>query len=281
MNTYSQAIIQAARYIEQQIHEEITLDEIASQAAFSKFHFTRIFKALTKETAGDYIRKRRLTLAARELIDTDIPILQIGLHYGYSSQEAFTRAFKSFIGMSPQSYRQKGVHHVNLYKEELSPSLLEELVLQPYSVSVLEKPSFCIGGLAMEGPVTNHQISKLWNQFYDELKEHKMDPVIAVCYGYESLGDQDTSLYLAAIEVDSLDHLPEGWNGVMIPEQKYAVFSAGNIIEHIPFIMDEIYKNQLPARGLKPSLDYCFEFYDADYTANDRAHDLQIFIPIE
>ncbi|HYK75224.1 MAG TPA: helix-turn-helix domain-containing protein [Pseudoneobacillus sp.] len=282
MELYDSSILKAVEFIEKRINEELTLAELAREASFSKFHFTRIFKAITKEPVNEYIRKRRMTLAAKDLIETSIPIIQIALTYGYTSQEAFSRAFKTFIDMTPQSYRKKGVHYHNLYKEALSETLLQ-IKKQPVrqGATIIEKPSFFIGGMATNGDLDNHIISKLWNQFYEELKKQSINPETARCYGYESLDGNNTPYYLAAIEVDRLENLPDGWSKVHIPAQKYAVFTLDNVIENIAFAIEEIYKNQLRALNVKPVMNYHFEFYDEEFTAHDSRFTLQIFVPIE
>ncbi|MFB5675369.1 helix-turn-helix domain-containing protein [Paenibacillus terreus] len=271
MNLYESSILNAVAYMEERMDKEITLDEIASVAAFSKFHFTRLFKSIARESISEYIRKRRLTLAARALIETDAPILELSLCFGYSSQEAFTRAFKSYIGMSPQSYRQKGSHHHNLYKESLTDTLAK-LTKQESTcrVRIIEQPSFLIGGIALGEMLSNHAISRLWNRFYEGLAKCGIDPETAVCYGYESLDDDDSSYYVAGIPVPSLEQLPDGWTGIHVPEHKYAAFELDNIIEHIPYVLEEIYKNQLPAMNLKPVSNFSLEFYDENYSTNDK-----------
>ncbi|WP_052329688.1 helix-turn-helix domain-containing protein [Thermicanus aegyptius] len=282
MNQYDGSILKAIEYIENRIDHEIPLDEIAKVAAFSKFHFTRIFKAVTKENLNDYIRKRRLTLAARALIETDMPIQQIGFTYGYSSQEAFTRAFKQYMGISPKSYRNKGIHYHNLYKEALSEPLLYLKKRQvPYKASIIQKPSFMIGGICLSGELNHHQISVLWNRFYDELQRFSINPETVACYGYESIDETNTPYYLAAIEMDRLENLPPGWRREVIPEHKYAAFTLENVIENIPNAMEEIYQNQLPAMNLKPVQNFSIEYYEADFMANDRTYTLKFLVPVE
>jgi AraC family transcriptional regulator len=281
MDLYDSSILRAIKCIENRIKDEITLDELAREAAFSKFHFTRIFKAITKENLNEYIRKRRLTLAAKELVETNTPIIELALKSGYTSQEAFSRAFKSYTDMTPQSYRKKGVHHQNLYKEPLSETLLK-IKKQPvrFQPTIVEKAAFTIGGIKLTGSLQNHSISKLWNVFYEELHKQSINPETVSCYGFESIDETNTPYYLAAIEVDNLDHLPKGWLGEQIPEHKYAVFPLDNVIDNIPFAIEEIYKDQLQEMNVTPVMNYSFEFYDDDFVVHDCRHTLKFYIPI-
>lgn len=281
VDSYNESILKAVAYLEESIQDELTLDELAKKAAFSKFHFTRIFKAITKENVNEYIRKRRLTLAAKALIESSTPIIDLALSYGYASQEAFTRAFKSFSGLSPQSYRKKGSHHYNLYKEPLSDTMLY-LKKHPvrHQAYIIEKPAFAIGGILLKGDVNTHSISKLWNQFYEELHKQAIDPDKVSCYGYESIDETNKPYYLAAIKIADLNCMPDGWIGKYIPNQKYAVFPLDNVIENISLAIEDIYKNQLPALQVEPVGNFSFEYYEEDFIAHDSSFTVQLFVPI-
>ncbi|MCD3291782.1 helix-turn-helix transcriptional regulator, partial [Clostridium botulinum C/D] len=103
--THIQEIQTALDYIEMNLHEELTLDEISKVAGFSKFYFHRIFKREVGIALYDYIRKRRLTRAASVLLNTNTSIIDIALTYQFESQESFTRAFKSVYQLPPGRYR--------------------------------------------------------------------------------------------------------------------------------------------------------------------------------
>src|SRR5262245_7049845 len=104
---YSEPINQAIDYIENNLTEAVTLEKISAAAGYSPFHFGRLFLALIGETPGEYLRKRRLSEAARELVVSRRKILDIALDYQFQSQEAFTRAFKKRFRVSPALYRRK------------------------------------------------------------------------------------------------------------------------------------------------------------------------------
>lgn len=98
----------AISYIENNITEELTIDDIAKQAYVSPFYFQKGFSMLCGFTVGEYIRQRRLTLAGSELIATDSRIIDIALKYGYDSPDSFTRAFTRFHGVTPVAVRKDG-----------------------------------------------------------------------------------------------------------------------------------------------------------------------------
>ncbi|MGN7382161.1 helix-turn-helix domain-containing protein [Paenibacillus sp. SAFN-117] len=100
------AVKRSIRYIEEHLKGDLSLEKVADQAAFSMYHFHRMFQAYVGDTLADYIRKRRLACAAGELLSTERRILDIALEYQFESQEVFTRAFKRIYYMTPGQYRK-------------------------------------------------------------------------------------------------------------------------------------------------------------------------------
>lgn len=104
--SYVKNIQQSIDFIEQHIAEEITLDNLAKLAYFSKYHFHRMFKSTTGKTLMEYVRERRLTRATYELIYSSKRITDIAFHLGFNSQDAFDNAFKRTYGIPPKEYRK-------------------------------------------------------------------------------------------------------------------------------------------------------------------------------
>lgn len=92
-------------YIEKHLCESMKLGEIAKQSHFSEFHFHRLFHKAVGMSVMEYVKKRRLSEAAAELAETDAKITEIAFKYQFSSEEAFSRAFKKLYGASPRYYR--------------------------------------------------------------------------------------------------------------------------------------------------------------------------------
>jgi AraC family transcriptional regulator len=99
----------AMEYIETNLANNISYDQIAQKACCSTYHFQRMFPFITGISLSEYIRRRRLTLAAFELQTTDIKVIDVAMKYGYDSPEAFARAFKNLHGTIPISARDNGV----------------------------------------------------------------------------------------------------------------------------------------------------------------------------
>ncbi|MEK4800884.1 helix-turn-helix domain-containing protein [Oceanobacillus sp. FSL K6-0118] len=103
---YEGIINKTINYIEEHLHESLTMDDIAEQAGFSKFHFHRIFRTAVGMSITEYVRMRRLANASTALLYTNKRILDIAFYYHFESQEAFTRAFKKYYHLPPGQYRR-------------------------------------------------------------------------------------------------------------------------------------------------------------------------------
>lgn len=102
-------VLAADRCIKEQKNEELTLSCIAQSVGYSEFYVSRKFSEIAGMQLRDYLRGRKLAFALKDIRDTDDGILDIALRYGFSSHEAFTRAFKDSYGVTPSEYRRKPV----------------------------------------------------------------------------------------------------------------------------------------------------------------------------
>ncbi|MGB3102738.1 MAG: AraC family transcriptional regulator [Psychrobacillus psychrotolerans] len=114
---YSEITRKTVSYIESNLTENINLDSFTSVIGYSKFHLSRLFKKDTGKSIVEYIRLRRLALAATLLLETEESILTIGFLFRFQSQEAFSRAFKEVYSLPPGKYRQL-MRAVRIIKEE-------------------------------------------------------------------------------------------------------------------------------------------------------------------
>lgn len=101
----------AIRYIESHIEEKIDYTKVANIACCSLSRFQRMFTFVTDISISEYIRRRRMSLSAGELLNSDIKIIELALKYGYESPEAFTRAFQAFHGVNPTGVRKFGIYN--------------------------------------------------------------------------------------------------------------------------------------------------------------------------
>lgn len=101
-----ESIITVIDYIEAHLSEKLDLDAIADAAHYSKYHLHRMFVNEVGLTIHDYVQRRRLTEAAKLLVFSDKPIMEIALIAGYESQQAFTAVFKEMYKKTPSRYRE-------------------------------------------------------------------------------------------------------------------------------------------------------------------------------
>ena len=101
-------IIGAIDYIESHLQEKLDLETIAEALHYSKYHLHRMFTGTVGLTIQTYAQRRRLTEAAKLLIFSDEPILEIALTAGYESQQSFTDSFRAMYKKAPNQYRKKG-----------------------------------------------------------------------------------------------------------------------------------------------------------------------------
>ena len=133
----------ALDYIEENLAGEIDFNEVANRALCSTFHFQRMFFAVNGTTLGEYIRRRRLTLAAAELMSGNTRIIDIALKYGYESPSAFTKAFRNLHGVSPTEARRPGATLTSY------PRISFHIILKggtDMDYRIIEKPGFTAAG---------------------------------------------------------------------------------------------------------------------------------------
>lgn len=126
--TAQDSVQKSLTIIEKQLPEKTDISQLAADACFSKYHYQRLFHKIVGEPVMEYVKKRRLSLAALEIRESSRSILEIALKYGYQSHESFTRAFKAFHGVTPSECRKydvslfySSVLHSSHIRKERSP----------------------------------------------------------------------------------------------------------------------------------------------------------------
>lgn len=103
-------------FIERNLTEPPDIEEIAGKAALSPFYYQRIFGAVCGMTVGEYIRVRRMTLAAQELAGAGVRVIDVAVKYGYDSPDSFAKAFQRFHDIVPSQAREPGASLRSLSK---------------------------------------------------------------------------------------------------------------------------------------------------------------------
>lgn len=173
--------------IESNITENIDFSELSRKMGISLYEFRRIFSFVVGCPLSEYVRKRRLSLAACEISsDKAVSLLKISEKYGYSTEAAFSKAFRDQHGISP-AVCQRGGAPIKLFtRPKFEFSLGGRSTV---SLSVIEDGEFSIHGLVTTSPYTDTCCcDAAWNEFYDSGADGKIsgDTIYA---SYHSLGD--------------------------------------------------------------------------------------------
>lgn len=160
----------ALKFIEDNLTEEIDFKEVAKRACCSEYHFTRMFSFLAGVTLSEYIRRRRLTLAAFDLMDSSSTrVIDIAVKYGYSSPDSFTKAFQGVHGITPSEARHSGqsLKAFPRMSFQLSVTGGDEM-----NYRIEEKEAFSIVGLMKRVPIVfegvNPEIAAMWQSLNEE-----------------------------------------------------------------------------------------------------------------
>ena len=140
---WSERMNAAIDYIEDNLADEIDFNDAAKKACCSLFHFQRMFMVIIGVTPSEYARRRRLTLAARELTSANAKVIDLALKYGYDSPDSFTRAFRNVHGITPQAAREPGV------KLAAYPRVSFHIKLEggnDVEYKIVKKPAFTVAG---------------------------------------------------------------------------------------------------------------------------------------
>lgn len=205
---------QAIDYIEEHLTGTLEIEDIAQTALSSRYHFQRMFHVLTGFTVTEYIRNRRLTLAAEELAGTDCKVIDAALKYGYESPEAFAKAFQRLHGVTPSAAKKRDVKlkafsrisfHIEIKGEcELNYRLVEEL-----ESTVIGKSIVIHADPYKEIPPFGDQI---WNDgTHDRINEIVGRPARTLLYGYlYDFQENGTKRYMMGFDLPAGVEAPPG-----------------------------------------------------------------------
>jgi AraC family transcriptional regulator len=226
----------AIAYIEEHLAEEMDYEAAARAACCSVYHFQRMFSFITDIPISEYIRRRRLTLAAYELQNTPVRIIDVALKYGYDSHEAFSRAFQRLHGVPPSIARSKGVK-LKAYPRMSFHIMIKGDVEMDYRIE--EAPAGCLFGRSIEVSLKDEQYFRAINDFVGQSWQNGLRESIRQAAGYGPKGPQSTKLLGTALydfQADGSfrfmltaecpgDSVPEDFEALEVPASVWAVFS--------------------------------------------------------
>jgi len=264
-------------YIEDHLTESISVKDVAHQASVSNFYFQRMFSAFTGMNVGDYIRQRRLSLAAQELLIDDIKIIDLAYKYGYETPESFARAFRKFHGVLPKEVKK----HPNLLK--LCPRL--EIIVSvkggktmDYKITQREAFKITILIQKFKDDTSTNEIPKFWAEYWKKGYGKDVCPMLGVCL--PAAKDQKEFDYGIGAFNECVKRIPKGFVERTVPAGTWAEFAVvGAMPEAIQQTWRKIYTEWLPNSRYEIIPGYDFEVYEEGDT-HSPTYKSAIWVPV-
>lgn len=280
---YERRINRVIDYVQAHLDDDLTLERLAEVAAFSPFHFHRVFAAITGETLSDFIRRVRIERAAGALISLpETSVLDIALRYGFSSAATFARVFKAHFGMSATQWRSGGAEQwrkagakrkskpdpdrnpgQSVRKNRKAPvkrighrrpASFERIAMR---VEIREIPPYRIAYMRHFGPYgTKGAITALWTNLWRWIRSRDLlqPGMLTVGIGHDAPGivAQDKLRYDAGLIVGN-DFKPDRAVDIAnLPGGKYAVALFQGPATVITEAWGRLYTAWLPGSGYQP-----------------------------
>ena len=274
----------ALEYIEDNLSGEIHLEEAAKRACCSSFNFQRMFSFMADVSLADYIRRRRLSLAAMDLLTTEEKVIDIAVKYGYESPVSFARAFYAMHGLNPRDVRKPGG------KVKAYPRISFEITIkgaEAMNYCVKELGEFRLVGfkekISMENGENFKRIPEFWNEVcrqgrYEKMlgyNDNKELYSMGVCTNSDD--GKDFDYYIATgSDREILEDMAE----LVIPAGTYVIFECiGRMPEGQQKVWKRVFTEWFPSSGYEimdgPQLEW---YSEGDITSEEYRS--EIWIPI-
>ena len=277
----------AIDYIEDHLTEELDFNEIAKQAACSTFYFQKIFSALCDISVGDYIRRRRLTLAGRELNVTKAKVIDVALKYGYESPEAFARAFVKFHGITPSEAKLDGSKLKSFTRLSVQITMKGGHAMD---YKIVEKQMFKVLEKVETHQIVNEEnlntIPDFWARSHQDGTVTKLlsltndsSYIFGICYANYPHNANEFEYGIGA-KCDDDCIAPEGFRINEIPARTWLVFE---IVGAMPNAVQELWRKItsefFPTSDYEPTYEMDIEAYTAG-VMTDPNYKSEIWVPV-
>ena len=256
-------------FIEKNLTEELDIEDIAAKAALSPFYYQRIFGALCGVTVGEYIRVRRMTLAAQELNGKDVKVIDAAVKYGYDSPDSFSKAFQKFHGITPSQAKEPGALlrsfaplHIRITME--GGTMMEYRIVEkaPFTIVGVKKP--------FHSDSSYQEIPKFWDEWLAQGENRPIMGTFGVCLDMKG---KDFDYWIADLYFPWED-VPEGCETRVIPGSAWAQFPC--TIKTLQDTNTRIWSEWLPAlQGYSLAGDYDIEVY---LPPEEGSGDMKVYI---
>lgn len=266
-------------FIENRLAGDVSLHGIAQSVGVSEHHLARTFGAATGQSLMRYARGRRLSEAARALAAGAPDILAIALSSGYSSHEAFTRAFREQFGITPESCRAAG----SLGRMQL----LEPIRMDKSMLINLDEPrlvhhqQLLIAGFGERYIfATNEGIPRQWQRFASHIGSVPAQVGLET-YGVACNFDEEGGFeYIAGVQVSTFSALPKAFATVRIRPQRYAVFKHREHVSMLRRSHYTIWNKWLPDSSMEMTDAPNFERYGKEFDPMTGTGPIEVWMPV-
>lgn len=275
---WTRTLNKAIEYIENNIMEDLTCEDVAEHIYLSGFHFHRTFTLLTGMTLGEYIRNRRLSLAAQELLLEKVKVIDVALKYGYQTPESFSKAFSKFHGVMPSQVKKEGTvlksfHRLNLIIKLEGGNSME--------YKIVNKDAFEVVALTkmFEDDTSKTEIPKFWDEYFAAGYGDKVCGAMGICYS--EMNNSSHWRYGIGCERQYVKEIPDGFEILNVPAHTWAVFTCiGAMPDAIQMMWKRIYSEWLPEANYSMLSDFDIELY---YEGDSKSADYrsEIWIPVK
>lgn len=274
----------AINYIEENLTKEIDYDQAAKIACCSTFHFRRMFSYIAGIPLSEYVRKRKMTLAAFDLQSTGAKVIDVSKKYGYDSPTAFNKAFKSVHGVAPQKAKKRNINLKTFMPISFKIQVKGEVEM---NYKIVNKEAFRIVGFkkSYEMDIEDNfkQVPKFWR---NTLLTGKIPKIIALndiepkgLLGVSTCQNgKDFDYYIAAASNKEVSHSMSEYT---VPKCTWAVFeSIGKLPDALQQLQKRIITEWLPNSGYEYANAPDIELY---YEGNQQSDDYkcEAWIPIK
>ncbi|TYS58422.1 AraC family transcriptional regulator [Sutcliffiella horikoshii] len=246
----------AMKYIEENLTNEIDFKVVARTAHCSEYHFKRMFSFLAGITLSEYIRRRRLSLAALELHNSKVKVIDVAIKYGYNSPDSFTRAFFNLHGITPSEARESG-QQLKAY-----PLMTFQLSIRggnEMNYRIEQKEAFHIIGIMKRVPIVfqgeNPEIADMWKSLDADKIAHlqklsNVEPkgMIQASTNFSEGRMEEKGELDQYIGVATTHEKPENFSKLKIPSLTWAIFeSTGPFPQTLQETWGRIYSEWFPS----------------------------------
>ncbi|TDC38843.1 AraC family transcriptional regulator [Micromonospora sp. KC213] len=278
---------EAMAHVERHLDRRVDVAELARIALTSEYHLRRMFSALAGMPLSEYVRRRRLTVAAAEVLAGERTLLDIAVRHGYGSTEAFTRAFRAVHGVGPGEARRTGA--VLRSQQRLSFRLVVEGSAE-MRYRVVEKPEIRLVGWRARVPLVHEGMNPAIVAFRRKLDQAAAARLAALS-DQEPAGLVDASDQLdeSREEGTELDYwhgvvtdaeVPDGVASLTLPAGTWAVFeTSGEFPAAVQHLWRDVFTQWFPANPYRSRPGP--EISRTRISADGSHVDAELWIPVE